>query len=1159
MVKLIAVAPPYKVFVPGQGLPDVPKEGVLVTDEQDAAIRAIAEASENPLLVLLGYVYEVTEDPTLASKAYIEERFEALVDDVRMDLADEYFLKTEDIPDANLPDRLSPQATVVSDWNDADENGWYLGTNAANGPSVAYYFGRVEVQSSTAWIRQEVFRFIGGGQVEVHERVKENAEWGAWQRVYRSAPELDARYLNIGEGIQDSMLPARIRNSADYVAGGDWNNATVSGWYASDPVHTNVPPGLENASIMGEVTNHGGWIEQRVWSLYGTSANDTVMFRRTRQADPGTWSAWYRIRQSEAELDARYLNIGEGIQNPMLPGRLQENSELTTDWNAADRNGWFASDPGCLNTPEGAGASSGYWFGQTSQRFNWTYQTVWSLVESAAADTKAYRRKRNASTGIWEPWYRIRLSEAELDARYTRRPAANPAGSLFYNGDMQSWNNDTGRPYMWNVDAGSIVFGRLGTEGSEYRVLTATPTAGANMFNAGPDGNIPVLAGEVLSLSGAISSVGGGHRYRFIAHHYQDSGAYINLTASEWITTANTSTSFPTPAHTTLQIDPAANSVAFVRLGIQFESAVEYVITNVRGDRMPMAFYSSVPPANNDWNNAVLGGTYSGYQAANSPSGLANGWLVVRVEQLQNNPQYVTQHAHEHAIGSGNGHKSWRRVRDGGTWSSWVRVYDTEAELDGRFWSPRQAGTSLVQSNTSLMKDPNNPSSLSPGWSNASFDGGSAEGGTTGAPGANGRAIILSTGPNGSGHGIAASDMFAVSQSQRLRISAELWTSGTTAPSFFLRFDWYDSAKTFISYADVVISYGNGTIPNTANPPEFFKSSEATPPSGAAYAVAQIINIPSYNGSPVYLVVANPRVDRVTGDEVPDRLSGNYGGTAQHLETFGNDWNLATETGWYMSDAATNAPGAGWYLGQVIAHNTSWVTQEVWAFTDPNPSNVRFRRHCNNGVWGAWQHISAFTDKGTLLNVDFNSVLNVGAYRVLSSGSWSGFANNPPTGVHPYGTLTVFIAGNYENCVTQMYVPHLVTNNGLPALWVRSKYNASDWTPWVSAANGNDSGWINLPFSNGWFDYNDATWGRIQYRKIGNRVTLRGLVNGSSHTGDVFTTLPDGARPLKPVIAPAVAADVGRSVTIETDGNIGYYGPDSPVWLSLNGISFLTD
>lgn len=79
---LIAVAPPYKRFIPGQGLPDVPKEGVLVSDEQDAAIRAIAAASDEPNLQLLGYVYEEAFDETLASKAYIEERFVAITGDL---------------------------------------------------------------------------------------------------------------------------------------------------------------------------------------------------------------------------------------------------------------------------------------------------------------------------------------------------------------------------------------------------------------------------------------------------------------------------------------------------------------------------------------------------------------------------------------------------------------------------------------------------------------------------------------------------------------------------------------------------------------------------------------------------------------------------------------------------------------------------------------------------------------------------------------------------------------------------------------------------------------------------------------------------------------------------------------------------------------------
>lgn len=87
----------------------------------------------------------------------------------------------------------------------------------------------------------------------------------------------------------------------------DWNAATETGFYASSNTALNAP--VANW-LVGEVVNSSAtnYVTQTVWPyLSGTSSSDTGAWRR--QCIAGTWGAWYRIRISQEELDARYQQM----------------------------------------------------------------------------------------------------------------------------------------------------------------------------------------------------------------------------------------------------------------------------------------------------------------------------------------------------------------------------------------------------------------------------------------------------------------------------------------------------------------------------------------------------------------------------------------------------------------------------------------------------------------------------------------------------------------------------------------------------------------------------------------------------------------------------------------------------------------------------------
>lgn len=84
-------------------------------------------------------------------------------------------------------------------------------------------------------------------------------------------------------------------------------------------------------------------------------------------------------------------------------------------------------------------------------------------------------------------------------------------------------------------------------------------------------------------------------------------------------------------------------------------------------------------------------------------------------------------------------------------------------------------------------------------------------------------------------------------------------------------------------------------------------------------------------------------------------------------------------------------------------------------------------------------------DGGVIASQDWNSIQTAGTYRVFNSSMLHG-----PSGVYPYGTLLVLVSGN---SITQAFFEHGLTTSSFSRnnLWFRTKWNASDFTPWAMA------------------------------------------------------------------------------------------------------------
>lgn len=95
----------------------------------------------------------------------------------------------------------------------------------------------------------------------------------------------------------------------------------------------------------------------------------------------------------------------------------------------------------------------------------------------------------------------------------------------------------------------------------------------------------------------------------------------------------------------------------------------------------------------------------------------------------------------------------------------------------------------------------------------------------------------------------------------------------------------------------------------------------------------------------------------------------------------------------------------------------------------------------------------------------------------------------------------------------------------------------------VTALTPVDSGWLDLPLSNGAVAYNTAQ--KPQYRKIGNHVYIRGVLKNVNTFPTTVAQLPEGFRPAQRIIYfIATNGPNTARLELETDGRINIVASD---------------
>lgn len=137
----------------------------------------------------------------------------------------------------NLPARLGTICTLITDWNAATENGWYMGSNtAANAPNAEWMMGEV-IKHNDSWICQRVCRFASDQVWFV--RYKINGVWQTWthlitvpSHIHWYAVPKDAGHNNVGSLCFAQNQSTTTINPGGTIAGSSLKPASQGSGYA---------------------------------------------------------------------------------------------------------------------------------------------------------------------------------------------------------------------------------------------------------------------------------------------------------------------------------------------------------------------------------------------------------------------------------------------------------------------------------------------------------------------------------------------------------------------------------------------------------------------------------------------------------------------------------------------------------------------------------------------------------------------------------------------------------------------------------------------------------------------------------------------------------------------------------------------------------------
>ena len=181
--------------------------------------------------------------------------------------------------------------TSITDFNAATTTGWYMGNNAANGPTTVasggtiWYFGEV-IAHNTNYVVQTVYQFTASTDAKAipkYIRAKMNGTWGAWTNVtVAKAVPSNAVFTdtNTWRGVQDNLTSTATDQSLS-ANQGKVLKGLIDGKAASSHNHGLLHDNL-GITIADTTTDNG-------WSMINGSYNGFLLKSVRSNASAPAW------------------------------------------------------------------------------------------------------------------------------------------------------------------------------------------------------------------------------------------------------------------------------------------------------------------------------------------------------------------------------------------------------------------------------------------------------------------------------------------------------------------------------------------------------------------------------------------------------------------------------------------------------------------------------------------------------------------------------------------------------------------------------------------------------------------------------------------------------------------------------------------------------
>lgn len=304
-----------------------------------------------------------------------------------------------------VSDAVGDYCKIITDWNDATTNGWYMGNGAANSPTAGTWYMGTVVCHAPNWTTQFVHEFnsdsVSPNASKRYWRAKDEGVWTGW--VSDNIPYTTA----FARTLLDDADAAAARATLGAAGTG---SQQFLGRITADTLRSNASWQQSQLQAYCQAGSSSDFASIAL-HVQDASSSPQVGYSAASGGRLGFFSGdGYEIfAVPYAQLSDGMLRIVNGVAGSLDKANaldfigqspaINSYAPVVSDANSAALNGWYTLPPGGSNTPD-----AGKWWLVSVVAHNplWCTQYAHGFkTDSPQAPTRRYRELNN---GAWTAW-----------------------------------------------------------------------------------------------------------------------------------------------------------------------------------------------------------------------------------------------------------------------------------------------------------------------------------------------------------------------------------------------------------------------------------------------------------------------------------------------------------------------------------------------------------------------------------------------------------------------------------------------------------------------------------------------------------------------------------------------------------------------------------